>query len=285
MLFPNHLILLRGGGDLATGVAYRLHKSGFPLIVLELHHPLVVRRRVALATAVLEGEVAVEDLRAVRVDSADEALRLAPTGIIPVLVSPELPDALLNSSFRRGDRSRLRHSSLIVIDARMAKRNIDTRIDQAPLVLALGPGFTAGADCHAVIETNRGHRLGRVIWSGAAEANTGTPGLVGGKGAERVLRAPVTGIVSWRVNIGDRVREGELMGNVAGIAIKAPFDGVVRGLIAPGTIVPERLKIGDVDPRGNIEACYTISEKALAIGGGALEAILTHLSNATEESR
>jgi xanthine dehydrogenase accessory factor len=166
----------------------------------------------------------------------------------------------------------------------MAKRNIDTTIDQAPLVIALGPGFTAGVDCHAVIETNRGHRLGRVIWQGAAEANTGTPGLVGGKGVERVLRAPVAGIVSWRVDIGDRVREGEIMGDVAGIAIKAPFDGVVRGLIAPGTAVPERLKIGDVDPRGDVEACYTISEKALAIGGGVLEAILTHLSRTSEQT-
>lgn len=277
MLFANHLILLRGGGDLATGVAYRLHKAGFPIIVLELPHPLVVRRRVALATAVLEGEITVEDLRAVRVDSAAEVLRLAPSGIIPVLVSTELPETLLNSSLVT------RNSSLVVVDARMAKRNIDTTLSQAPLVIALGPGFTAGVDCHAVIETNRGHRLGRVIWDGAAEANTGTPGLVGGKGAERVLRAPVAGVAAWRVDIGDRVREGQIMGDVGGVAIAAPFDGVVRGSIAPGTSVPERLKIGDVDPRGDVAACYTISEKALAIGGGVLEAILIYLSKASEQ--
>jgi xanthine dehydrogenase accessory factor len=278
MLFANHLILLRGGGDLATGVAYRLHNAGFPIIVTELPQPLVVRRRVALATAVLEGEVAVEDLRAVRVGSVEEALQLAHTGVIPVLISPELSSLSLNSSLVA------RHSSLTLVDARMAKRNIDTTIDQAPLVIALGPGFTAGMDCHAVIETNRGHRLGRVIWRGAAEPNTGTPGLVGGRAAERVLRAPVAGVANWRVAIGDRVHAGEALGDVAGIPITAPFDGVVRGLIAPGTLVPERIKIGDIDPREDGSAAFTISDKALAIGGGVLEAVLTHLSKGAEQT-
>ncbi len=264
MLFGDHLILLRGGGDLATGVAYRLHKAGFPLIVLELPDPLVVRRRVALATAVAEGQITVEDLRAVRVATADEALRLTPSGVIPVLVAPDLPAALL-------------HSSHALIDARMAKRNLGTTIDQAPLVIALGPGYTAGVDCHAVIETNRGHHLGRVLWHGAAEANTGTPGIVAGKGAERVLRAPSAGAVTWRKEIGDPVREGEVLGEVDGQPVVAPFDGVARGLIAPGTAVPAGLKIGDVDPRGEVATCFTISEKALAIGGGVVEAVLTWL--------
>ena len=160
----------------------------------------------------------------------------------------------------------------------MAKRNLGTTIDQAPLVIALGPGYRAGVDCHAVIETNRGHRLGRVIWHGAAEANTGTPGIVAGKGAERVLRAPADGVVQWRKEIGDRVRQGEVLGEVAGQAVVAPFDGVARGLIAPGTHVPAGLKIGDVDPRGDVATCFTISEKALAIGGGVVEAVLTWLS-------
>jgi len=277
MLFGDHLILLRGGGDLATGVAYRLHKAGFPVIVLELPDPLVVRRRVALATAVLEGEITIEDLRAVRVDSPDEALLLAPTGAIPVLVAPNLPVILLHSSLVT------RHSSPILVDARMAKRNPDTTIDQAPLVIALGPGYTAGVDCHAVIETNRGHRLGRVIWDGPAEANTGTPGVVAGKGAERVLRAPRAGVVQWRKEIGDRVRQGEVLGDVAGQPVAAPFDGVARGLIAPGTSVPAGIKIGDIDPRGEVAACFTISEKALAIGGGVLEAILVWVGQ--QESR
>lgn len=160
----------------------------------------------------------------------------------------------------------------------MAKRNLDTHIEQAPLVIALGPGFTAGEDCHAVIETNRGHRLGRVIWQGQAEPNTGTPGVVGGKGAERVLRAPVAGVATWQYEVGDVVKEGDVLGEVAGHAIRAPFDGVVRGLIAPGAAVPAGIKIGDVDPRGDVAACFTISEKALAIGGGVVEAVLTYLS-------
>ncbi len=284
MLFINHPVLLRGGGDLATGVAYRLHHAGFPIIVTELPHPLVVRRRVALATAVLQGEITIEDLRGVRVNSLEEAQELSSTGTIPVLVSPKLPADLLNSLSRRTTGVVTRHSSLTLVDARMAKRNIDTRIDQAPLVIALGPGFTAGVDCHAVIETNRGHRLGRVIRQGTAEANTGTPGIVGGKGRERVLRAPAAGAASWRVDIGDRVREGQIMGDVAGLSVAAPFDGVVRGLIAPGTAVPAGLKIGDVDPRDDAEASTTISDKALAIGGGVLEAVLSHLSKSMERA-
>jgi xanthine dehydrogenase accessory factor len=299
MLFPNHLILLRGGGDLATGVAYRLHKAGFPIVVLERPDPLVVRRQVALATAVLEGAITVEDLRAVRVDSFAEGLGLASTGAIPVLVAPDLATIYpasedansgigIQGSGGAGEQGSqeaatrhlplvARRSSLILVDARMAKRNLDTTIDQAPLVIALGPGYTAGVDCHAVIETNRGHRLGRVIWDGAAEANTGTPGIVAGKGAERVLRAPAAGVVQWRKAIGDRVRAGEVLGTVAGQAVVAPFDGVARGLIAPGTAVPAKLKIGDVDPRGDVATCFTISEKALAVGGGVVEAVLTWL--------
>jgi len=278
MLFPDHLILLRGGGDLATGVAYRLHKAGFPLAVLELPNPLVVRRRVALATAVLEGDITVEDLRAVRANRVDEALALVDSNAIPVLVAPALSADLLHSSLVA------RHSSLIVVDGRMAKRNLDTRIDQAPLVVALGPGFTAGFDCHAVIETNRGHRLGRVIWQGAAEPNTGTPGIVAGKGTERVLRAPVAGVVRWQKEIGDAATGGEVIGDVAGEPVVAPFDGRVRGLIAPGTTVFAGLKIGDMDPRDDVAACFTISDKALAVGGGVLEAILTHLSSLSEKT-
>lgn len=287
MLFSDYLILLRGGGDLATGVAYRLHHAGFPVVVTELPHPLVVRRRVALATAVLEGEITVERLRAVRIETPGEAWTLAHTGVIPVLVTPGIP-----VEWTTGDRSQTiddPSSGLVarglwsVVDARMAKRNIDTTIDQAPLVVALGPGFTAGVDCHAVIETNRGHRLGRVIRRGAAEPNTGTPGVVAGKGRERVLRAPVAGVVFWQVEIGDRVRGGDMIGNVDGHAITAPFDGVARGLIAPGTAVPTGIKIGDIDPRDDVSAAFTISEKALAIGGGVLEAVLVHLNQSRSE--
>ncbi|MFQ5400811.1 MAG: selenium-dependent molybdenum cofactor biosynthesis protein YqeB [Anaerolineae bacterium] len=267
MLFPNHLVLIRGGGDLATGVAYRLHQAGFPIIVTELARPLVVRRTVALATAVLQGEIQIENLHGQRVQTPAEALKLASTGIIPVLIAPDLSSFILHPS-----------SFPILVDARVAKRNIDTTIEQAELVIALGPGYCAGVDCHAVIETMRGHTLGRVIWQGAALPNTGTPGIVAGKGAERVLRAPVAGIVDWRLEIGDWVAAGEVMGDVAGEPVRAPFAGVVRGLIAGGTAVPANLKIGDVDARADREACFTISDKALAVGGGVLEAVLKWLN-------
>ncbi len=265
------LIIVRGGGDLGTGVIYRLHKSGFPVIALELAHPLVVRRRVALATAVLEEEVLIEDLIGRQVETAAEAQKLAFEGVIPVLVAAELQPVL----------DQLDQPVCAVIDARLAKRNIDTNIDQAPLVIALGPGFTAGVDCHAVIETMRGHTLGRVIWHGAALPNTGTPGVIAGKGAERVLRAPADGIVSWQVEIGDTAGEGQMLGSVAGLPVQAPFNGVIRGLIAPGTKVKRGMKIGDVDARAGREACFTISDKALAIGGGVLEALLAHLNRQT----
>jgi xanthine dehydrogenase accessory factor len=263
MLFANDLVVLRGGGDLATGVAYRLQRAGFPLAVLELAQPLVVRRRVALATAVLEGAVDVEGLAGQRVESWSEAITLARTAKIPVLVAPAWPPAGLQAGQVK-----------VLVDARMAKRNIDTRMDQAPLVIALGPGFCAGEDCHAVIETKRGHRLGRVIWQGPASPNSGRPGQIAGKGAERVLRAPAAGSVSWQVNIGDYVSAGRTLGQVGGQLLAAPFAGVIRGLIAPGNEVPAGYKIGDLDARADPTASFTISDKALAVGGGVLEAIL-----------
>lgn len=269
MFFEEYPIIIRGGGDLATGVAYRLHKAGFPLMVLELARPLVVRRRVALATAVLEGEVTVESLGGRLAENAAEAEEMAYRGdAVPVLVAPDLSPVV----------EQLATPPSVVIDARMAKRNIDTSKGQAPLVIALGPGFTAGVNCDAVIETMRGHRLGRVIWDGPALPNTGTPGRVAGKARERVLRAPAAGVAEWEVSIGDFVDEGQVMGGVDGQPVNAPFDGVVRGLIAPGTPVREGVKIGDVDARGDESACYTISDKSLAIGGGVLEAVLTWLN-------
>jgi len=264
MLFPDDLVLLRGGGDLATGVAYRLHQAGFPLAVLELPRPLVVRRRVALATAVLEGRVEVEGLVGRRVESWGQAAAVAKSGEIPVLVAPDWPPVGLSD----GDVA-------VLIDARLAKRKLDTRIDQAPFVIALGPGFSAGSDCHAVVETKRGHTLGRIIWDGPALANTGLPGTIAGKTADRVLRAPASGAVAWQVSIGDVVLEGQPLGRVGSEPLSAPFAGVVRGLIAPGLEVAAGYKIGDLDARAGREACFTISDKALAIGGGVLAAILS----------
>lgn len=265
MLFADHLVLLRGGGDLATGVAWRLHKAGFPVGVCELPEPMTVRRTVAVSTALSEGSIDVEGLIGRRVPSTTDIPAVAAEGEVPVAVSPTLPH--LGQS--------------VVVDARMAKEPLDTTRDDAPLVVALGPGFDAGANCHAVVETARGHHLGRVIWEGAAEADTGIPGDVGGRSADRVLRAPVDGDARWQRTIGDRVELGALIGHVGDDEIRAPFDGVVRGLIADGTMVASQTKIGDIDPRADPGACRRISDKALAVGGGAVEAVLTWLDSST----
>ena len=263
-LFPQHTVVVRGGGDLATGVVARLHRAGFPLVVLELANPLAIRRTVSVARAVQEGSAVIEDLTAVRVDTPASALEAAAAGSIPVLVSDRLP--------------RFPEGIAVLVDARVAKAVLDTTIDQAPMVVALGPGFEAGVDCHAVIETMRGHRLGKALWSGSAAPNTGVPGRVGGKTAERVVRSAGSGAIVWRVDIGDLVAKGQTIGTLAGDPIVASLDGVVRGLIdAARTAVPG-LKIADIDPRADPDACFEISDKALAVGGGALEAILVWLN-------
>jgi xanthine dehydrogenase accessory factor len=257
------VVLVRGAGDLATGVAWRLNRAGFGVIMCELAHPLTVRRSVAFSTAVGEGAVTVEGIRAVRAATA-EAAALARAGVVPVVVSPGLPSLPVD----------------VVVDARVAKRVLDTTIRDAALVVALGPGFEAGRDCHAVVETMRGPRLGRVYWQGRAAPNTGTPGVIGGRGAERVLRAPAAGRARWHVSIGDVVGAGAVLGTVGGEPVRAPFAGVVRGLIADGTPIAQGLKIGDVDPRAGTD-WREISDKALAVAGGVLEAILTWLSPRT----
>jgi xanthine dehydrogenase accessory factor len=255
--FDETLVVLRGGGDLATGVAWRLTRAGFPVVVCELAQPLTVRRSVALSSAVQEGRVDVEGMVGVLAE-AGAARDLARSGVVPVLVAPALPP--LDAS--------------VVVDARMAKHAQDTTMHDAPFVVGLGPGFAAGRHCHAVVETMRGAHLGRVLWIGAALLDTGTPGEIGGRGHERVLRAPAAGIARWQVQIGDAVAAGAVLGTVDGHAVHAPFDGLVRGLVADNTWVPLGLKIGDVDPRLDTE-WREISDKALAIGGGAVEAVLT----------
>ena len=238
-----------------------MSRAGFPVAVCELADPLTVRRSVALSSAVTRGEVTVEGLTARRVDDAGEMSDLAAVGVVPVLVDYGLP---------RVPRS-------VVVDARMAKRPLDTRPDDAPLVVALGPGFVAGEDCHAVVETLRGSHMGRVLWEGSTEPDTGTPAPVGGRAADRVLRAPVDGTVGWDRRIGDLVEAGEVLGRVGDLGISAPFAGLVRGLILDGMEVGAGTKVGDVDPRGHGVSAYEVSDKALAVGGGALEAVLTWL--------
>lgn len=257
--FDDVLVVVRGGGDLATGAAWRLKRIGIPVVVCELEQPLTVRRAVAFSSAVLDGAVEIEDVRAV-LTSLDDAEAVAHTDDVPVVISPGLPKV----------------GAEVVVDARMAKRPLDTTIDDAPFVVGLGPGFVAGVNCHAVVETMRGPRLGRVIWSGAAEPNTGRPGEVAGHGSERVLRAPADGPVSWVVRIGAPVEAEEALGSVQSATVRAPFPGVVRGLIAEGTVVSRGLKIGDVDPRPDA-SWDELSDKALAVGGGVVEAVLTSL--------
>lgn len=262
MLFKRIPVVVRGGGDLASGVIYRLAKTGFPVLVTELAQPLAIRRAVSFASAVLEGGIVIEGLRARRIDDVAEVHAVWAMGDIPVFVD-ETGASL--TTFKPS----------VVVDARMIKRNPDTTCDDAPLVIALGPGYVAGQDCHAVIETNRGHYLGRVIWQGGAEPNTGEPGRVKGRVSERVLRAPADGFVTQHVAIGESLNEGDVVATVGDVPVLAPFAGVLRGLIHSSVPVVAGLKIGDVDPRGVRDHCFLISEKSLAIGGGVLEAILS----------
>ena len=255
------LTIVKGGGDLGTGVAWRLHRCGFRVLVTETAQPTVIRRAVAFASAVYEGTITVDGITARRVENDEEMRAAWEAGEVPVIVDPE------GESIRR-----LRPD--VVVDAIIAKRNIGTRITDAPIVIALGPGFTAGVDCHAVIETNRGHNLGKVILEGTAEPNTGVPGVVGGESARRVLRAPAAGTFRGVRAIGDRVQEGEVVAYVDDVPVRSQLNGVVRGLLHDGLPVHKGMKVGDVDPRGIVSHCFTISEKALAIGGGVVEAIL-----------
>jgi xanthine dehydrogenase accessory factor len=261
-MFNHILVIIKGGGDLASGVAYRLKRAGFPLIITELPAPMLVRRTICYGEAVYQGQCTVDGLTARRVDTIEQARQLAATATIPVLIDPtaEVIAAL---------------KPAVVIDAIMAKRNTGTTLAEAPLVIALGPGFTAGQDCHAVIETNRGHWLGRVITHGSAQADTGSPGEVRGHSTGRVLRAPAAGRLTPHARIGESIRQGQLIATVAGQELRAPFDGILRGLIHQNVTVTPGLKIGDLDPRGEVSHCFHHSDKSLAIGGGVLEAILS----------
>jgi xanthine dehydrogenase accessory factor len=259
------IILLRGGGDLASGVALRLHRSGLRVAISELAQPLAVRRLVSFAQAAYAGETTVEGVTARRITDPTDTLRILRVfsqGQIPLLIDPD------------GEALRSLRPT-VVIDARMMKQPLDTARHNAALVIGLGPGFAAGQNCHAVVETNRGHHLGRVIWEGAAEPDTGVPDSVRGHNSSRVLRAPASGPVIPQVEIGQCVQEGQLLVEVEGQPVYAPFEGVLRGLIYPGLHVPEGLKIGDLDPRNDPRLCSLASDKALAVGGGVLEAILS----------
>lgn len=241
-------------------MALRLHRAGFRnLLLLEIEHPLAVRRLVSFSEAVPLGSIRVEGIRAQRISEKEDNPRRSTDGI-PVLVDPAGKSI-----------SRLRPD--VVIDAILAKRNTGTSIDDADLVIGLGPGFTAGKDVHCVIETMRGHNLGRVVYSGAALADTGVPGSIGGYTSERLLRAPRNGFFVSDHDIGDRVNRGEQVATVDGAPVIAQIPGVLRGLLRTDTPVTRGTKLGDIDPRGKTDFCRTASDKAMAIGGGVLEAI------------
>ena len=260
------IILIRGGGELASGVAHRLHRSHFKVCMTEISHPLAVRRGVAFSEAIYEGEKEVEGVRAKLISTPEEIESLWKKGNIPILVDPDAKNTI---RFLKPD---------VLVDAIIAKKNLGTQISDAPLVIGLGPGFTAGDDVHIVIETNRGHDLGRVILSGIAEPDTGIPGEIGGYSVERVLRTMKKGMFHPQKSIGDRINEGAVVAVTDDFPIIAKVSGIVRGLLREGVEVKKGMKVGDIDSRGKKQSCFTVSDKARAIGGGVLEAILYRLN-------
>lgn len=254
-------VVIKGAGDLATGIALRLHRSGFQVVMTEIPVPTTVRRTVAFSPAVYQGETQVENVTGKRCETMKVAEETLKNGNIAVIVD-EHADIIKEM---KPD---------VVVDAILAKKNLGTEITDAPIVIGVGPGFTAGADCHCVVETKRGHYLGRCIWEGSAIPNTGVPGLIGGYGLERLIRASGEGAFKGMVEIGDEVKAGQLVGYAGEQPIYAQIDGVVRGLLQDGVFVTAGMKSGDVDPRCERKHCFTVSDKASSIGGGVLEAIL-----------
>ena len=255
------LVLMKGAGDIATGIALRLWRARFQVVMTEIALPTTVRRTVSFSQAIFDGTATVEGVKAVYAPTVEAAWEVLDDGLIPVLIDPEAacrfsfyPDAL--------------------VDAIMAKQNRGTTIRDASVVIGLGPGFTAGLDCHAVIETSRGHDLGRVITSGNALPNTGVPAEVGGHSIKRVLRAPAEGLFREGLDIGTRVQPGDVIGKVDHVPVISEIEGILRGVLADGVPVVPGMKCGDVDPRCEPAHCHTVSDKARAIAGGVLEAIL-----------
>jgi len=265
------LVALKGAGDLATGVIHRLSRAGFAVMATELPQPTVLRRTVAFAEAVALGEMTVEGITACRASSPGEIQAALARGLVPLAVDPK--GTMLRQMQPR-----------VLVEATLSKYNSGITMDDAPLVIALGPGYEAGKDVHAVIETNRGHNLGRVYLQGCAEPNTGVPGTIGGYGIERILRAPCAGTLYGLRQIGDQVQEGETVAVVnaddSSMPITAAISGILRGLVRDGLPVSTGMKVGDVDPRAIREHCFTISDKSRAVGGGVLEAIIYLLRQA-----
>ena len=259
------IVLIRGGGDLASGVAFRLYKAGFRIVIAELPKPLTVRRLASFSEAIYTGEVMLEGITAKRVNEIDDPLRvlqLLSKGRIPVMVDPD------------GKSIQAVHPTVIV-DARMLKIPPEALRHTARLYIGLGPGFIGGANCHAAIETQRGPWLGRVLWDGPAQSDSGVPESIGNVHSERVLYAPSDGTMVAMKTIGEIVQEGEVVAEINNQPVIAPFKGILRGLIHPDVVIQKGMKIGDMDPRNDPILCNHVSDKALAVGGGVLEAILS----------
>ena len=257
------LVCIRGAGDLASGIAVRLFRSNFKIVMLDIATPTTVRRTVSFSEAVRLGKTFVEDIEACRAENFDDALKILDDGKIAVLVCP--------------DGSAIKSlAPNAVVDAIIAKENLGTKISDAPIVIGVGPGFTVGVDCHAVVETKRGHTLGRAFYENGAKAiaNTGVPGNIGGYTVERVLRAPCDGVITPQREIGDIVKVGEVAAMVDDTPLYCTIDGMLRGMLAPGVHVTKGMKSGDIDPRGAAADHLRVSDKALSIAGGVLEAIL-----------
>ena len=256
----NKIVVLKGGGDLATGIAHRLQRCGFRLVITEIGQPTVIRRSVAFANAVYNGEMTVEEVTAV-LTKPEQIESCWQRGTIPVVIDPAC---------------QIRHqlNPWGLVDAILAKTNLGTSRGDAQVVVGVGPGFAAGQDVHRVVETMRGHDLGRVITCGSAHPNTGVPGDIGGYTLERLVKAPCAGVFRSVRSIGDVVRAGEVLAYVDESAVTGQIDGVLRGLLYDGLHVTAGMKIGDIDPRAKVEHCWSFSDKARAIGGGVLEALL-----------
>ena len=256
------LVMIKGAGDIASGIAMRLWRAGINVVMTDLPRPSSIRRTVCFSEAVYRGETMIEEVRARHAENAADALRLLEESILPVIVDP------------KAESAKELHPEVIV-DAILAKENLGTAITDAPGVVGVGPGFTAGVDCHAVVETMRGHTLGRVIWSGGAIPNTGVPGEIGGYTVERVMHSPCGGVFHALRQIGDTVEAGETVATVGGEPLYAKITGTLRGILPEGFEVPrEHFKSADVDPRCRLFHCFTVSDKALSVGGGVLEAVL-----------
>lgn len=258
------LVLIKGAGDIASGVAHRLFRSGFQIVMTEIPQPTMVRRTVSFGEAIYEGSMEIEGVKSRLVKDVSEIPKVLENQEIPILVDE---DAKCIEVLK----------PKVIVDAIIAKKNTGTYKGQAPLTIGLGPGFTAGEDVDIVVETMRGHYLGKVIHEGSALPDTGVPGEIGGQSIKRLLKSPANGKFIGIRQIGDEVKDGDVVGQVGDKMVIAEISGLLRGLIRTNTIVKEGMKIGDVDPRADREYCFTISDKARAIAGGVLEAILFHL--------